>query len=94
MNVFALVSLIAAMFCLALGILVLYLNHKPTLNKIFFLTVLTGFLYSFTTVMMWAAPTAENALFWHKLGTIWPFFSATVLTFALIFTNNKWTKIK
>ena len=94
MNVFAFVSLIAVMFCLALGLLVLYLNHKPALNRIFFLTALIGFVYTFTTVMMWIAPTAENAFIWHKLGTIWPFFSATVFTFALIFTNNKWIKNK
>ena len=72
--------------------MVLNLNRKNSLNKLFFLTVLTGFLYSFTTVMMWISPGASTALLWHKLGTIWPFFVVLVLNFALLFTNNKWLK--
>jgi PAS domain S-box-containing protein len=69
-------------------------NRKSTLNKIFLLTALAAFFYSFTTVMMWTATDFTSANFWNKMGTTWPFFVALVATFALVFTENKWIKNK
>jgi PAS domain S-box-containing protein len=92
MNWFALISLSATIICLLLGIIVYTFNRKASLNKIFFLTSLAAFAYSFTTVMMWISNSAETAYFWHKIGTLWPFFVVLVLNFALVFTNNKWIK--
>ena len=94
MNAFALISLIATLICFALSLVVLLNNRKAVLNQLFFLTALTGFVYSFTTVMMWSAPSADEALIWHKLGTMWPFFTAAVFNFALVFTDSKWIKFK
>ncbi len=94
MNIIALLSLIASISCLCLGIIVYSFHRKATLNKIFLLTALAAFFYSFTTVMMWTATDFTSANFWHKMGTIWPFFVALVATFALVFTENKWIKNK
>ena len=94
MNVFAWLSLIASISCLALGIIVYSFNRKSILNKIFLFTAIAAFFYSFTTVMMWTATDFTNASFWNKMGTIWPFFVALVATFALVFTENKWIKNK
>jgi len=94
MNVFAIISLIATVSCFALGLIVLSMNHKATLNRLFFFVTLTGFIYSFTTVMMWSASTAEEAFIWHKLGTIWPLFTVAVFNFTLVFTDSKWIKFK
>jgi PAS domain S-box-containing protein len=69
-------------------------NRKSILNKIFLLTALAAFFYSFATVMMWRATDFANANFWNKMGTTWPFFVALVATFALVFTENKWIKNK
>jgi PAS domain S-box-containing protein len=69
-------------------------NRKALLNKIFLLTALASFFYSFSTVMMWTATDFAHANFWNKMGTIWPFFVALVATFALVFTENKWIKNK
>jgi PAS domain S-box-containing protein len=41
---------------------------------------------------MWTSANEQDAYFWHKMGTLWPFFVATVLNFTLVFTNNKWIK--
>src|SRR5665647_3661300 len=87
-----LISLSSTIICLLLGIIVYHFNEKASLNKIFFFTSLAAFAYYFTTVMMWMSNNFENALFWHKMGTIWPFFVALVVNFALLFTNNKWIK--
>jgi hypothetical protein len=92
MNVLAIISLISCLMYLTLGLIVLYNNRKSSLNQLFFLVSLAGFIYSFTTVMMWRAPTAENAFIWHKLGTIWPLFVAVAVNFALVFTGNRWIK--
>ena len=87
-----LLSLSSTIICLLLGILVYHFNGKAALNKIFFFTSLAAFAYYFTTVMMWMSNNLETALFWHKMGTIWPFFVALVLNFALVFTKAKWLK--
>jgi len=94
MNIFALLSLIASLSCLSLGIIVFHFNRKSTLNKIFLLTALAAFVYAFTTVMMWTSTDFASANFWNKMGTIWPFFVALVATFALAFTENKWISNK
>jgi PAS domain S-box-containing protein len=44
--------------------------------------------------MMWLSSDVDTAYFWHKTGTMWPFFAALVLNFALVFTNQKWIKNK
>jgi PAS domain S-box-containing protein len=92
MNILATVSLISCVVCLALGTIVLYSNKKANLNRLFFLLILAGFVYAFTTIMMWRAPDPENALIWNKLGTMWPLFVALTINFALVFTNNRWIK--
>ena len=94
MNVFALLSLIASISCLFLGIIVYSFNRKSILNKIFLLTALAAFFYSFTTVMMWTSTNFASANFWNKMGTTWPFFVALVVTFALVFTESNWIKNK
>ena len=94
MNIFALLSLIASISCLFLGLIVYSFSRKSILNKIFFLTALAAFFYSFTTVMMWTSVDFASASFWNKMGTVWPFFVALVATFALVFTENKWIKNK
>ena len=94
MNIFAALSLFASVSCFFLGIIVYSFNRKSILNKIFLLTALAAFFYSFTTVMMWTATDFASASFWNKMGTIWPFFVALVATFALVFTENKWIKNK
>ncbi|HEX7482177.1 MAG TPA: histidine kinase N-terminal 7TM domain-containing protein, partial [Candidatus Bathyarchaeia archaeon] len=92
MNIFVLLSLCASISCLSLGILVYSFDRKMTLNKIFFLTSIATFIYSFTTFMMWSSNDFQSAYLWHKMGTIWPFFVALVLNFALVFTESNWLK--
>ena len=93
MNLFAWLSLVASIITLSLGIIVFSFNRKSILNKLFFLTSLVAFFYSFTTILMWTA-SIETANFWHKMGTMWPFFIALVVNFALAFTENSWLKNK
>jgi PAS domain S-box-containing protein len=91
---FAIVSLSATIVCIVLGLVVYSFNKKAVLNKLFLLTIIMGFVYGFTTVMMWLSNDVDTAYFWHKMGTIWPLFAALTLNFALVFTNQKWIKNK
>jgi PAS domain S-box-containing protein len=94
MNLLSIISLTASVLCLGLGIAVLALNRKPLLNKLFFLMALAGFFYNFTIVMMWTSPNFETAYIWHKAGTMWPLFVASLFNFALVYTQSKWLKNK
>ncbi len=94
MNPIAIASLVAALMCIGLGTVVLALNRKPLLNKLFFLTTLAGFIYAFSIIMMWLSPNYETAYIWHKVGTMWPIFAALVLNFALVFTQHSFLKNK
>jgi PAS domain S-box-containing protein len=69
-------------------------DRSRALNKLFLLTCLSGFFYSFTTIMMWQASSLEVAAFWNKMGALWPFFVVLVLHFALVFTRSSWLKNK
>jgi PAS domain S-box-containing protein len=80
--------------CIGLGTVVLALNRKPLLNKLFFLTTVAGFIYGFSIVMMWISPNYDTAYIWHKVGAMWPIFAALVLNFALVFTQSKFIKNK
>jgi PAS domain S-box-containing protein len=94
MNLFPWLSLCASIICLSLGIIVYLINKKLVPNRIFFLATLASFIYAFTTVMMWTSKDFDNAYFWHKMGTIWPFFVVLVVNFALVFTESTWLKNK
>jgi hypothetical protein len=76
MNLIAVVSLVAALMCIGLGTVVLALNRKPLLNKLFFLTTVAGFIYGFSIIMMWISPNYDTAYIWHKVGAMWPIFAA------------------
>ncbi len=88
------VSLGSSFLCLFIGVLVFSFNRRGLLNKIFLAATFFGFLYGFTEALMWQSNNYESALFWSKMGSIWPFFAAATLHFALIFTENKWLKNK
>jgi PAS domain S-box-containing protein len=89
---FSLLTLIASVICIAFGVVVYSFNKRALLNKIFFLTSIFAFFYAFTEVMMWQSGTFEDAYFWSKIGSIWPFFVVLVFHFTLIFTKSSWLK--
>ena len=94
MNLFTLLLFAASMVGLCLGLIVFSFNRKSTLNRLFLITVAIGFFYSFTTVMMWQSTSFDNAYFWNKMGSVWPFFVASVPSFAIYYTGSKGYKNK
>ena len=94
MSLFDWLTLIAAVVCLSLGILIFSFNRKAFLNKLFLIGSFFGFFYAFTEVMMWQSSSLADAILWSKIGSIWPFFVVLVFHFVLVFTNSKLLKNK
>lgn len=94
MNVYAWLSLDASLTSAVMGLAVYLLNRKRLANKLFLLTAVAGFYWTFTEFMMWQASNAEIANFWNKMGFMWPFFVALVLHFSLVYTESGWLKNK
>jgi PAS domain S-box-containing protein len=94
MNAFDLLSLVASVTCISLGVAVYSFNRRALLNKLFLIASFFAFFYGFTDVMMWQASSFESAYFWNKMGSVWPFFVVSVFHFALVFTGSNWLKNK
>lgn len=94
MNAYAYFSLVSSLTSAFLGIIVFSISKKRVVNKLFLLTALAGFWWTFTEFMMWQASNAEIAYFWNKMGFMWPFFTVLVLHFSLVYTESNWLKNK
>jgi len=93
-NLLAWLSLASGTFCLLLSVIVIMLDRKSIVNKLFLLGSFALFFYTFTTVMMWLSQNAAEASFWNKMGSMWPFFVVLIANFALAFTKSVWLKNK
>jgi PAS domain S-box-containing protein len=91
---FYVITLIASLIGITLGFFIYSFNRRALLNRLFLLVTVFGFLYSFAEVMMWASGSVADAIFWSKVGSIWPFFVVLSLHFALVFTGSNWLKRK
>jgi PAS domain S-box-containing protein len=91
MTVFAIISLVAFMLCFFLGNFIYHKNSKSHLNKmVAVLCILVGFL-AFVEFEYRQAYSFQNAYYWLKISTLWPFVPAILLNISFIFTNK--TKI-
>ncbi len=88
MNFFAWFSLLTSVVCLALGIAVYFLDKKATLNKLFMAILIFNAYWGFSEFMLYQAESAQVAYFWVKAMVIWPFLSALMLHFTLVFTES------
>lgn len=88
MNVFALISLIAAVICLFLGNFIYYKNPENKLNKLIaLLSFLISFL-AFTEFGYRQAETVETAIFWLKISSLWTLVPAVLLNIFLVYTGR------
>ncbi|MFK7921171.1 MAG: ATP-binding protein [Bacteroidia bacterium] len=87
MNFYAALALIAFASYLILGVLVLLLDAKRPLNKVFFYYSLAAAIYSFTEFGYLQAESFETASFWLKARSLWPFTFACALHFHLELTG-------
>lgn len=94
MNLLAWISIFASGLCLAIGIAVYFLDRKALLNKLCAAVLVLNAYWAFSEFMVYEATTVETAFFWIKALFFYPFFSALMLHFTLVFTESYLLKSK
>jgi PAS domain S-box-containing protein len=89
MNLFPFLSLLASTICFTFGLTVHFLSKKKLLNIVFMLMCTCIAYWAFTDFMLKQAQTYETASFWLKLGFLWPFTSAFMFHFSIVFSGRK-----
>ncbi|UCH94886.1 MAG: PAS domain S-box protein [Candidatus Aminicenantes bacterium] len=88
MSVFAVIPLLTAIASLFLGNFVYYLNPRFLVNRIFFFCCFVFTYLGFIEFAYCRAETYDTALFWMKLGLVWPILLAFVFHFLLVFIEK------
>jgi PAS domain S-box-containing protein len=88
MNVFALISLLAAAAPVFLGTFVLYKSPREAPNRYFFLYNIAGACASFAEFEYRQAGSFDSALFWMRAGFLWIFAIPLELHFVMHFTER------
>lgn len=89
MNIFALISLIAAFICFFLGNFIYYKNPENKLNRLVaFLSLLVGFL-AFIEFEYRNADLIETAIFYLKISSLWTLVPAILLNIFLVYTKRE-----
>lgn len=85
---FASLSLLAAGVLIVIGGLVLHLNPRAQLNRVFFTLCLSIAILAFVEFQYRSADSMSAAQPWIKLASFWYLTAALILHFALIFTGR------
>jgi diguanylate cyclase (GGDEF)-like protein/PAS domain S-box-containing protein len=97
MNILSLISFFNAYSLILLGIYVLRLNHKETLNKLAASVYFCFAIWALPYTFFYTAPTGSSAMFWHKLsgpGCVLYCVFATHFFLILSEETKKWKGIK
>jgi PAS domain S-box-containing protein len=88
MNIYSILANAACIIYLYLGIYVLRMDTRSSVNRLFFLVCLGMGMWAFAATFAFSASTKEGFLFWFKLGCLpnIPFYPLT-LHFCLILTG-------
>lgn len=90
MNVFSLVSIIAFMIYLIIGLYAFNMERRSKLNQLFLAFCLSMSVWSFAYAFVYAGQDRD---IWMKISAVgWCTFSSFVLHLALLFTENKYVK--
>jgi PAS domain S-box-containing protein len=87
MNIYALFSLLGAIFCFTLTCIVLSKNYHNSANRIFSLLCLAFSFWSFTEFQIKQAESALRASSWITFSGIWPFAIPLLLHFILDYSK-------
>jgi PAS domain S-box-containing protein len=84
----------SVIICSLIALIIYRRNHKSHLNQIFIVTTVLGAYWAFAVMMMSLAGDADTAIFWKKVGFLWPILFTLVFQFVLAFTHNRYAKSK
>lgn len=90
MNIFSLILTILSVVYLFLGLSVIRLDKKSTLNRLFFALNLSLIIWSFAAALFISASDEATCIFWFKLSLIGAFlFIGIILHFFLKYTHKE-----
>lgn len=94
MNIYSLISFFSFTLSIYLGIYVLRLNPKATLNRLFFIITLLVGSWDFGYVFIYPETDKETLFFWYKVTAIgWTTFASFLVHFMFYLTKKqKYTK--
>ena len=92
MNLYAFTSAASAILSLALGFIVITLNPRSRLNRLFLIFCLSLTYMGFTEFGYRQAESLEAAMFWLKASALSPIVVSLFFNFALVFADQqkKW----
>ncbi len=88
MNIFILIPFSSFLAALFLGIYILSLNRDKELNQIYFVFTLFLAYYAFMEFGLRHATSIESARLWVTGYFLWPFMVASLLHFAIVYTER------
>jgi len=94
MSPYAWFSLFTSLLCLLIAFLVYFYDKKSVINKLFVGILLWSFLWSLVEFLGFQASTPIEAALLSKALVAWPFYSAFLLHFALVYTESDFLKNK
>jgi len=88
MHYIALLNLLSAVVTLFIGSFVFHRNPKATFNRVFIALSLTVSFWAFTEFQFQISESLTSALFWNRMGFIWPVGIGIFFHFILLLTEN------
>ncbi len=88
MNTLALISLSSFLIYVYLGTVVYLKQPENDLNRTFFIYSLIAVYTCFTDFQMRISESFSTALFWFRIGSLWPLLLSALLHFVLVFTRK------
>ena len=84
------ICLASAFLTFGLGTAAYVKNPESSVNRLFFITMLSATYWAFCEFMIWQAGSADAVWFWLKASSFWPFVVAFTLHFVIAFTNQSY----
>jgi diguanylate cyclase (GGDEF)-like protein/PAS domain S-box-containing protein len=94
MNIFSLLSLLAFMVYMHLGLHAYHLDPKSRLNRLLLVVCLNLSCWTFAYSFVYSAPNKEVLWFWFRISSIgWCFFGGITLHFLMVLSQkDRWLK--
>lgn len=84
MNIYLLFSLLASLGMVYIGNFVYYKDPRNQINQTYFVYTILGAFVGVMEALARISPDPNTALFWYRVGSVWPFFPAISLHLILL----------
>ena len=89
MNILTYLTAVASVIYLGMGFYTWVVDKKSPVNRLFFFTCLSFFIWSFAYGFFYLAPAKHDAWFWYRISSLgWISFSSLILHYFLLMTKR------